>query len=49
MKLKISFFEKEYRDVTMIEKIPVTDTTYPTNFEGRLLIPEYGLSTYKDF
>ncbi|ORD95614.1 MCM3, partial [Hepatospora eriocheir] len=47
--IKNQFFEKEYRDGTMIERMPITDTTYPTNFEGRTLIPEYGLSIYKDF
>ncbi|ORD96867.1 MCM3 [Hepatospora eriocheir] len=47
--IKNLFLEKEHRDGTIIERMHVTDTTYPINFEDRTLIPEYGLSIYKDF
>ncbi|ORD92827.1 MCM3 [Hepatospora eriocheir] len=47
--IKNQFFIKEYNDDTMIERMPVTDTTYPTNFEGRTLIWDMGLALIKIF
>ncbi|KAK0039164.1 DNA replication licensing factor Mcm3 [Biomphalaria pfeifferi] len=43
------FYEKDYRDATMITKLPVTNTVYPTrDIDGSLLTTEFGLSEYFD-
>lgn len=45
-----SFVQKEYRDSTMITKLPITNTVYPTrDTDGTLLNTEYGLSDYVDY
>lgn len=47
---KSSFVQKEYRDSTMITKLPLTNTVYPTrDIDGSLLNTEYGLSDYIDY
>lgn len=47
---KNTFYEKEYRDPTMITKLPVTNTVYPTrDMDGTLLTTEFGLSEYFDY
>lgn len=44
------FYEKEYRDSTMITKFPVTNTVYPTrDVDGTLLTTEFGYSEYFDY
>ncbi|KAF7684021.1 DNA replication licensing factor mcm3 [Astathelohania contejeani] len=44
------FFQKDYRDSTMITKLPPTNTSYPTkDVDGNLLMTEFGLSEYFDF
>lgn len=44
------FYEKQYRDNTMISCLPPTNTVYPTrNADGHMLKPEYGPSEYQDF
>ncbi len=45
-----TFYEKNYRDSTMISSLPPTNTIYPTrNADNMPLLPEYGLSEYSDF
>lgn len=46
---KKQFFEKEYRDRTMLTLNMPTTTKYPLNHEGNFLRSEYGLSEYFDF
>ncbi|WUR02490.1 DNA replication licensing factor MCM3 [Vairimorpha necatrix] len=47
---KSSFVQKEYRDSTMITKLPITNTVYPTrDTDGSILNTEYGLSDYVDY
>jgi DNA replication licensing factor MCM3 len=44
------FFSKDYRDSTMITKLPLTNTIYPTrDVDGTVLSTEFGLSEYFDF
>ncbi|KAL6122411.1 hypothetical protein NUSPORA_00541 [Nucleospora cyclopteri] len=43
------FYQKDYRDRTMIGTLPPTNTIYPTRYENRLLTSEFGLSEYFDF
>ncbi|AFN83443.1 DNA replication licensing factor Mcm3 [Encephalitozoon romaleae SJ-2008] len=44
------FYSKEYRDATMVTKLPVTNTVYPTrDVDGTLLMTEFGLSEYFDY
>ncbi|EDQ31148.1 DNA replication licensing factor MCM3 [Enterocytozoon bieneusi H348] len=43
------FYQKIYRDRTMITHLPPTTTSYPTINEGNILTFEYGLSSYCDF
>lgn len=44
------FYEKDYRDATMVTKLPVTNTVYPTrDIDGTLLTTEFGLSEYFDY
>ena len=43
------FYEKEYRDRTMITNLPPTTTKYPMVHNNTLLRSEYGLSEYFDF
>ncbi|KAM0671209.1 minichromosome maintenance protein [Ordospora colligata] len=44
------FYSKDYRDSTMITKLPITNTVYPTRDpEGGLLTTEFGLSEYFDY
>lgn len=44
------FYSKEYRDSTMVTKLPVTNTVYPTrDVDGTLLTTEFGLSEYFDY
>ncbi|ADM11957.1 DNA replication licensing factor Mcm3 [Encephalitozoon intestinalis ATCC 50506] len=48
-RLKNVFYSKEYRDATMVTKLPVTNTVYPTrDMDGTLLTTEFGLSEYFD-
>ncbi|KAI5148719.1 DNA replication licensing factor MCM3 [Enteropsectra breve] len=47
---KNMFYEKEYRDSTMITKLPPTNSVYPKkDFDGNSLSTEFGLSEYSDF
>lgn len=47
---KSSFVQKEYRDSTMITKLPITNTVYPTrDTDGSILSTEYGMSEYIDY
>ncbi|ORD94239.1 MCM31 [Enterospora canceri] len=46
---KKTFYQKVYRDRTMISKLPPTTTTYPTMYDNNILQSEYGLSEYMDF
>lgn len=47
---KSSFVQKEYRDSTMITKLPITNTVYPTrDTDGCILSTEYGMSEYIDY
>ncbi|KMV65556.1 minichromosome maintenance protein [Encephalitozoon cuniculi EcunIII-L] len=44
------FYSKEYRDATMVTKLPVTNSVYPTrDVDGTLLMTEFGLSEYFDY
>ncbi|KAF9763307.1 DNA replication licensing factor MCM3 like protein 1 [Nosema granulosis] len=44
------FYSKDYRDSTMITKLPLTNTVYPTrDADGYVLSTEFGLSEYFDF
>lgn len=44
------FYEKEYRDNTIISKLPQTNMVYPTKDpDGGPMLPEFGLSEYTDF
>ncbi|CAD26334.1 DNA REPLICATION LICENSING FACTOR OF THE MCM FAMILY MCM3 [Encephalitozoon cuniculi GB-M1] len=44
------FYSKEYRDATMVTKLPVTNSVYPTrDVDGTLLTTEFGLSEYFDY
>ncbi|KAI5168729.1 DNA replication licensing factor MCM3 [Pancytospora epiphaga] len=44
------FYEKEYRDSTMITRLPVTNTVYPNkDGDGNPLTLEFGQSEYMDF
>lgn len=43
------FFEKEYRDSTMISRLPNTGTVYPTRDSNGPLQTEFGLSTFQDY
>lgn len=48
--VKNVFYEKEYRDATMVTRLPCTNTVYPTrDDENNLLEAEFGLSEYSDF
>ncbi len=44
-----TFFEKEYRDSTMITKLPNTGTMYPTKDANGPLHTEFGLSAFQDY
>lgn len=45
-----SFYEKDYRDGTMITRLPPTNTIYPMkDSQSHSLISEFGLSEYLDF
>lgn len=45
-----SFYEKEYRDGTMITRLPPTNTVYPSkDMQSHSLLSEFGLSEYLDF
>lgn len=44
-----TFFEKEYRDSTMISRLPNTGTVYPTRDSNGPLQTEFGLSTFQDY
>lgn len=47
---KNQFYEKEYRDATMVTRLPMTNTMYPVrDSEGNPLFAEFGLSGYEDF
>jgi DNA replication licensing factor MCM3 len=44
------FYEKEYRDSTMITKLPPTNTIFPLrDMDSNKLTTEFGLSNYADF
>ncbi|KCZ81781.1 hypothetical protein H312_00821 [Anncaliia algerae PRA339] len=43
------FYEKEYRDATMISKLPITNTVYPTKDANGPLNTEFGMSTFIDY
>lgn len=44
------FYEKDYRDPTMITKLPITNTVYPTkDIDGTFLTTEFGFSEYFDY
>ncbi|KAI4292540.1 DNA replication licensing factor MCM3 [Pancytospora philotis] len=45
-----SFYAKDYRDSTMVTRLPATNTIYPSRDpQGNALAPEFGLSDYADF
>lgn len=44
------FWAKDYRDSTMVTRLPPTNTVYPSrDAQGNALQPEFGLSEYVDF